>query len=127
MFFGSEVTFVLQGLTDEMKRVQDESLWKDWLDNYTDRLRQEVDGDLTNGSLKAAAETRIKLMNSNNPRFVCVDSSLFRNNRWEYLILAALAVSSREWFKPGFFYGGNWHRKLTFEYHMCYSVVLICC
>ena len=63
--------------------MQDESLWKDWLDKYTDRLKQEVDGDWTDGSLKAAAETRVKLMNSNNPRFVWVDSSSFRNNGWE--------------------------------------------
>ena len=60
--------------------MQDESLWKDWLDKYTDRLKQEVDGDWTKGSVKVVDESRVKLMNCNNPRFVCVDGSLFRNN-----------------------------------------------
>ena len=63
--------------------MQDESLWKEWLVKYTDRLKQEVDGDWTKGSVKVADESRVKLMNSNNPRFVCVDCSLFSDSRWE--------------------------------------------
>lgn len=57
-----------QGLTEKKKQMQDESLWKDWLNKYVDRLKKEMDGGMTESSQKAAAETRVKLMNTNNPR-----------------------------------------------------------
>ena len=48
--------------------MQDEKLWKEWLKKYVERLKKEVDGDITASVQKAAAEARVKLMNSNNPR-----------------------------------------------------------
>ena len=60
--------------------MQDESLWKDWLNKYVDRLQKEVDGEMTETSLKAKNETRVQLMNHNNPKYVILNSSLFVNN-----------------------------------------------
>ncbi|KAI0238706.1 Protein adenylyltransferase SelO, mitochondrial [Lamellibrachia satsuma] len=60
----------LQGLTEEKKQMQDESLWKDWLNKYVDRLQKEVDGEMTETSLKAKNETRVHLMNHNNPKYI---------------------------------------------------------
>ncbi|PVD37284.1 hypothetical protein C0Q70_04281 [Pomacea canaliculata] len=59
----------LEGVTQEVKKSEDEQKWKEWLEKYTARLLMETDG-LCETPLESAVEERVKVMNANNPRIV---------------------------------------------------------
>ncbi len=63
-FFCKAFFFVLQKMTNESKRKNDEKAWHAFLEIYIERLKKEVDGDAN----KLNTE-RIRIMKQNNPRY----------------------------------------------------------
>ena len=57
--------FTFQSVTDESKRTEDTATWSAWLDEYTQRLRQEEEGV---ADIQEANTDRCTVMNATNPR-----------------------------------------------------------
>ncbi|CAF0971086.1 unnamed protein product, partial [Brachionus calyciflorus] len=58
----------LKGKTSEDKKALDTELWSTWFNKYRERINQEMDPKSEN--FDAIKAERVKLMNSNNPRFI---------------------------------------------------------
>ncbi|XP_070558008.1 protein adenylyltransferase SelO, mitochondrial-like [Ptychodera flava] len=57
----------MQSLTDEKKKKDDDEKWSNWLQKYSDRLKQEIE-DVDN--IDEFSHDRVVLMNSNNPKYI---------------------------------------------------------
>lgn len=57
----------IEDRTEEDQQKINNEAWSTWLQKYADRLKKEVEGKT---DLSAANTERVKVMNSNNPRFI---------------------------------------------------------
>lgn len=83
MLLGTSAEFVLNQLkiyekqqqikkesSPEKKKLQDETLWKNWIQLYRMRLWKEIEGEENDTDRKNFEQKHFQLMNSNNPKFI---------------------------------------------------------